>query len=246
MKLYKFKDLRDPKKHSHFYQIVLHNKIWCAKPDSLNDEDEFRFKLDCKPSSNTEGLLTKAVAKYRTTNFSPPDLSASIVLKNKKLEIIVQPIIDDLISKCRNTIGIVSFSATKDDDHLWDEYGGKGYGACIEINIPDKSLNESFYPVRYVEEKEFHVDSFLESTIDQKQELNTFRNILLTKTKKWSDEEEIRFISNRPDVNMKIDGYISKVVFGAHVPEKIRKEAESNIIDCCNAKNIRIINIKKG
>jgi hypothetical protein len=46
MKIYKFKDLTDEQKHSHFLQIVLKNSIWCARPDSLNDEDEFIFTLD--------------------------------------------------------------------------------------------------------------------------------------------------------------------------------------------------------
>lgn len=46
MRIYKFKDLTEEDKHSHFLQIVLQKSIWCAGPDSLNDEDEFKFKLD--------------------------------------------------------------------------------------------------------------------------------------------------------------------------------------------------------
>ena len=140
MKIYKFKDLTDEKKHPHFCQIVLQNTIWCAKPDSLNDENEFKFKLDYNPSAFTADLLSQAVTKHRTTNYSPPNLSASFVLKHRRLEEIVAPIIEDMINNCRNTIGVVSFSITKTDDHLWHEYGGKGNGVCIEINIPDKLI----------------------------------------------------------------------------------------------------------
>ena len=86
MKIYKFKDLTVEEKHSHFYQIVLQNTIWCAKPDSLNDENEFKFKLDYNPSAYTADLLSQVVTQYRTTNYSPPNLSASSVLKHKKLE----------------------------------------------------------------------------------------------------------------------------------------------------------------
>jgi len=240
MKLYKFKDLNDPKKHSHFYQIVLQNTIWCAKPDSLNDDEEFKFKLDYTPSAATANLLSEVVAKYRTTNYSQPHSSASFVLKHKKLEEIAAPIVDDMIKNCRNTIGVVSYSVTKDDDHLWNKYGGKGNGACIEINISDAELNKTHYPVRYVSEKIFHVDSFLESTLDQNKAFNTYKNMLLTKTRRWSQEEEIRFIANRQEVNMIIDGYVSEVTFGAHVPEDTLKQVKAHIIDHCNANSIKI------
>ena len=105
MKIYKFKDLSDEKKHSHFYQIVLDGKIWCAKPDSFNDENEFKIKLDYTPSSITSKLLSQVVSKYRTTNYFPPNLSASYILANKKLEKNATPIINDMIQKCRDEIG---------------------------------------------------------------------------------------------------------------------------------------------
>lgn len=240
MKIYKFKDLSDEGKHSHFYQIVLKNTIWCAKPDSLNDKDEFKFKLDYKPSSFTSDLLAKVITKYRTTNFLPPHLSASLVLKHNKLEEIASPIIDDVINNCRNTIGVVSFSITKTDNNLWNEYGGKGNGVCIEINIPESLINKSYWPVRYVPEKIFHIDSFLESALFKDSAYNTYRNILLTKTKRWEQEEEIRFIANCQEVNLIIDGYISEITFGTHVQPDTFKRVEANIINHCNANNIKI------
>lgn len=240
MKIYKFKDLTDERKHSHFYQIILQNTIWCAKPDSLNDEEEFKFKLDYEPSSHTADLLSQVITKYRTTNYLPPHLSASLVLEHKRLEGIAAPIIDDVISNCRNTIGIVSFSITKTDDHLWDEYGGKGNGVCIEINIPDSLINKSYWPVRYVPEKIFHIDSFLESVLFPNRAFNTYRNILLTKIRRWSQEEEIRFIGNRQEVNLIIDGYISEITFGTLVQADTFKQIEANTIDHCSTKKIKI------
>lgn len=240
MKIYKFKDLTDENKHSHFYQIVLQNTIWCANPDSLNDENEFKFKLDYKPSAFTAKLLSQVVTKYRTTSYSPPNLSASLVLKHNRLEKIAAPIIENLICSCRNTIGVISFSIIKTDDHLWKEYGGKGNGVCIEINIPDRLIGKSYHRVRYPSEKIFHIDSFLESALFQDKAFETYRNILLTKTKKWSQEEEMRFIGKRQKVNLIIDGYISEVTFGAQVPEHTLKQVEANIVNHCKANNIKI------
>lgn len=243
MKLYKFKDFTDEKKHPHFYQIVLENTIWCAKPDSLNDEDEFKFTLDYKPSLLTADLLSQVVTKYGTANLLPPRTSASLALQNERLEVILAPIIQDVINDCRNTIGIVSFSITKTDDHLWTEYGGKGNGACIEIDIPDALVDQLYYRVSYVREKVFHVDSFLESALFPDRAFNTYRNILLTKTRKWAQEEEIRFIAKRQEVNMILDGHISEITFGAHVPVHTLNQVKAKIIQRCNANAITISNL---
>lgn len=240
MKIYKFKDFNDEQKLSHFYQIVLENTIWCARPDSLNDKDEFKFKIDYKPSSSTAKLLSQVITKYRTTNYFPPHLSTSLVLKHKKIEEIAEPIINDMINICRNTIGVISFSIIKTDAHLWKEYGGKGNGVCIEINIPDRLIGKSYHRVRYVSEKIFHIDSFLESELFQDKAFETYRNILLTKTKKWSQEEEMRFIGKRQKVNLIINGYISEVTFGAQVPKHTLKQVEANIVNHCKANNIKI------
>jgi hypothetical protein len=207
----------------------------------LNDEEEFKFKLNYEPSSHTADLLTQVVAKYRTTNFLPPDVSVSSVMQNKRLQTIAVPIIDDVINKSRNTIGIVSFSATKDDDHLWDEYGGQGNGACIEIEIPDQLIDDCYHPVRYVSEKIFHIDSFLESALFPDKAFNTYRNILLTKTRgRWAQENEIRFISKRPDVNLIIDGPIKEITLGAHIPSNTMKQLEDSILSHCVANGIKI------
>lgn len=240
MKIYKFKDLTDEKKQPHFYQIVLQNAVWCAKPGSLNDEDEFKFKLNYDPSPRTGDLLSEVVARYRTTNLLPPHLSVSLVLQNRRLEAIAAPIIKDVIDKSRNTIGIASFSVTKTDDHLWTEYGGKGNGVCVEIEIPDKFINVSYRPVHYVSEKVFHVDSFLESALFPDKAFETYRDILLTKTRKWSQEEEIRFVSKRPEVNVIIDGRITEITLGAHVPAHTIEQVEASIVEHCSANGITI------
>lgn len=241
MKIYKFKDLTDEKKHAHFYQIVLQNAVWCARPDSLNDEDEFKFKLNYDPSPHTAGLLSEVVARYRTTNLFPPQLSASFVVQNRRLETIAAPIIEDVIEKCRNTIGIASFSVTKTDDHLWAEYGGNGNGVCIEIEIPDKLIDVSYRRVRYVSEKVFHVDSFLESVLSPDKAFETYSNILLTKTtRRWSREEEIRFVSKRLEVSVIIDGHITEITLGDKVPPHTIEQVEANIVDHCKANGITI------
>ena len=64
--------------------------------------------------------------------------------------------------------------------------------------------------------------------------------VLLTKTKKWAQEEEMRFIGNRQDVNLVFDGYISEVTFGPHVPGYIFEQLVGRIYNHCRVNNIRI------
>jgi hypothetical protein len=239
MQIYKFKDLTAERTHSHFLQIVLQNSIWCASPDSLNDEDEFRFTLDYEPSLRTHQLLSQVVAQYRTTSFLPPHLSTSLVLENDRLRIITSPIIDDIIEKYRRGVGVTSFSMTKADDRLWEEYGGKGNGACVEINIPDHVVGHAYHRVRYLPAKVFHIDTFLESAIFPDRVFQTYQNMLLTKTKKW-EQEEIRFIGNRQNVNLIFDGYISEVTFGSEVPAETLAQLTAHIANHCRAHNIKI------
>lgn len=182
---------------------------------------------------------------YRTTNFLPPNLTVALVLQNERLEAIAAPIIKDVIDKIRNGIGVASFSILKDDDRLWSEYGGQGNGVCVEIQIPDRLMNVSFHPVHYVCQKIFHVDSFLESALFPDKAFETYRNILLTKTKKWSHQEEIRFISKCSEVNVIIDGRITEVTLGSRVPASTLEHVEATIAERCRANDIAITMLSK-
>lgn len=243
MKIYKFKDLSEESKHSHFLQIVLQKSIWCASPDSLNDKNEFKFKLDYEPSQDTADLLAQVVEKYRTTNYLPPHLSATMVLKNKTLKRIAEPIIRGVVQDCRDIIGITSFSLTKEDKELWKEYGGDGNGACVQIDLPDSLVGKLYHKVNYVTDRIFHVDTFLESSLFPERAFETYSKILLTKTKKWTTEEEIRFIDKHQKGNFIFDGTVSEIAFGPCVPAHVLDQLESKIVTHCDKNKISILKL---
>jgi hypothetical protein len=166
-----------------------------------------------------------------------------LILERKRLEEVVAPIIQQVVKQCRQTMAITSFSATDANSFLWEEYGGNGNGACIAINIPDRLIGNTYHRVQYVSERVFHIDRFLEAVLCHNKAFEVYRNILLTKTKKWSQEEEIRFVSNRPDVNWLFDGHITEVTFGWHVPAPILEQLTAKIGDHCHSRNIIIATI---
>ena len=241
MKLYKFKDFTNESNHPHFLQIVLEKKIWCASPDSLNDEDEFKFELDCTPTSNTANLLAQQIRQNRPMklrNSFPPEYVANETLNNNNLECIAKHIFVALIKQDRSELGITSFASVVNST-LWEKYGGNGNGAYVEINIPDSFIGQAYHHVDYVEKKIIHVDALLAGTLSSSGALKAYK-MLLTKTEKWSYEKEIRFIGDGQNFNFIFDGHISKVIFGAKVPNNVQEKLLYQISNHCNSNNIII------
>lgn len=219
MKIYKFKDLTNPEERPHFLQIIENNEIWCAAPDSFDDENEFRFELDYEPSNDTPALLAAVIEKLGTSKLDPHQV-AKHSLKNNKLDEITNPIVAELITQMRGSIGVTCFTTVSNGDQLWSEYGGHGYGARIEFELSDQSVGKIFHLVDYVHKKIFHVDVILKSQLTNCQDL--FRKILCTKTKKWENQNEIRFIGNRIRVGFILDTPITNVTFGDKVPSEMQ------------------------
>jgi hypothetical protein len=234
MKIYKFKDLSVIKNHPHFFQILFENKIWCASPESLNDSEEFCFKMDYRPSEHTEHLLTKIMEKFGKAGFSP-EMAAAHTLRDNKLEAFSNPIVKGLIDECRSTIGVTSFTSVGMGEQLWENYGGSGNGAVVEFEISDSLLGDTFHPVGYVPERIFHVDVFLKSQVTDARPI--FRNILCTKTLSWSPEKEIRFLGKTPNVNFTLDSPITNVTLGSLVSDDIVNQ----VISHCEKRGINII-----
>lgn len=243
MKIYKYKDLTNEQKHFEFYQIVLEKKFWCASPDSLNDADEFNFELDYNLSTDTPSLLSELMIKHKTKNSLSPELATSIYSDHERLKSIVVPVKNEMIKGCRETMGISSFSGLKTSNYLWDVYGGKGNGVRIEIDIPDEQIDDLYRRVDYVPKRIFHIDILLRSALFGEEEAELFRKILLTKTEKWSQEKEIRFIGKKQNSIFTIGGYINEVTFGAQVPTHTFKKMEAKIANHCTANNITIIKL---
>jgi hypothetical protein len=216
MKIYKFKSLSEQEEHSHFLQIVLEKKIWCASPDSLNDKDELKFELDYQPTSKTHSLFAEVLQKYGSEKAIPPLILSNLAIRNGTLADRAKPIIERMINQARSKIGITSFSLKKSSTHLWSEYGGKGNGVRIEIVIPDSLANELYHPVLYISKKVFHVDSFFEATsgINSKE---MYKNMFLTKSKEWEKEKEIRYIAKEQNFACPFNGQINEIAFGPNV-----------------------------
>ena len=245
MKIYKYKDLSNPDQHVHFTDIILLGKIWCALPEHLNDKNEFEFNIDCSYSKDTHRLLQRF---QRQNQNSRPINDSSI--SSAKLSIIIAPIKNEIIDGCQSEIAVTSFTMLKDCSRLWDRYGGKGNGVIVEIEIPDHTLDRDYHKVKYVDIKKIHVDLFLTHNLNNSKK-EIFKRILLTKTKEWAGEKEIRFLTFMPDPFFKGPGRsqnilhpITNITFGPCVPHNILNSLEEKIINHCKKHNIKITKLK--
>ena len=233
MKIYKFRDLRQEYTQNHFFHILKENMVWCAAPSSLNDISEFSFSMDYTPSQKTASLLAAMMQKHGKLNF-PTYMSASYAVLKNKIEEFAKPEVYKIIDKCRETIGVTSFSLSGTDPWLWETYGGQGFGAVVEFEIQESDIGNIYHLVDYTKENIFHVDMFLESALNNTEKI--FRKILCTKTLKWKQEKEIRFLGKTPNINIKLNTPITAVIIGEKVSEQLTKKIEN----CCVEKDVNI------
>jgi len=234
MKIYRYRDLRPNEEIStqealnRVYQIVLGNTHWCARPDALNDPDEFSIGYDYTVRDSTRRLLPGILAHYHGI---PPERAVMLTsnMTTATLEEISIPVVADMVSRCREEVGLISFSFSKDDPILWGRYGGQGDGVCIEIDVPDRAIEDgTLRAVEYVLEKIWHIDSLFESALSDPS--ISFRQMLLTKTESWRPEKEARFVSKRQNVYMTFNqATITEVLFGSKVSPAVVTEIKAAV-----------------
>jgi hypothetical protein len=194
----------------------------------LNDEEEFIWEPNYDRSVDTASILAQHwIGQGRNCNDAFVE-AIKVVQHPNLLENITKPIFQEMMSKCRNEVGISCF-ATDGSDHelMWNRYGGAHMGACIELEVPDSLIGDQLHYVHYLVKKEIHIDRLLRA-LDYAKEI--YDLTFLTKSRismkgvDWSREKEIRFVAKRHSVSVKIDGsQIVGIHLGYKLPEPIQK-----------------------
>jgi hypothetical protein len=207
MKIYKYRDFSSPSEDdfARLEDSVHRLLVWCARPDTLNDPQEFVWQCDYTPTPATPALLAGVLVKARGRTSTDAQGIAAAAIQNGRLEVIVKPVFDGMIEQCRNEIGLACFGATPDNPTLWRRYGGDGAGVCIEFDVPADLLGTQLHRVEYPKEKRLHVDQLLRAFVDRNEAQVVYDVALLSKPSSWADEEEIRFVSQRHSILVAID-----------------------------------------
>jgi hypothetical protein len=233
LKIYKYRALSagDERGIGRVARIVRNRAVWCAAPESLNDCKEFSWACDFTASPHTSDLLADLLVRLKGWQVELARQASRDAIGQNRLRTVAEPVIDEMIRKSRDEIGVASFGSSADNLALWKRYAGDGAGVCIELEIPDSALGRRFHRVVYEDSRVIHVDDFLRSRFDRRYAAVVYAT-LLTKTTVWAPEEEIRFLSKRQRVEVVIeDSAVTQVTVGQHVApsdvERIREIAGS-------------------
>jgi hypothetical protein len=228
MHLYKYRDLSVlENSFERLSDILRTNTFWCASPSKLNDPEEFMWECDYDPSDQTARLLAEVLIKLgRPTGIAWE--VASKAVEHVRIEPIARPIIEKIIDRCRQEVGLACFATSDASDVMWGRYGGKGNGVCVEVEVPNKLLHTDLHPVQYPLSKRLHVDRILASYGDTSSAQTVYSVALLSKPQCWASEEEVRFVSKRQNVSVNIVGSkISRIVLGADLANGMTARIEA-------------------
>lgn len=232
MKLYKYRDLSNPKDSSleRVLDILSQNVFWCANPSTLNDETEFIWECDYRASSITVDLLTEVLLKETKNSRAEARKKATRAIETSRLSFLATPILKDMSRHCREEIGLACFATSNDNEIMWERYGGKSNGVCIEIDAPDYLLGEHLFKVEYTPRKLLSIDQLLAAHLDPKQVRAVYSLALLSKPLFWAPEEEIRFVSKAQNIAVRIvDSTISGIKFGRNLPSWVQQKIKSAV-----------------
>lgn len=84
------------------------------------------------------------------------------------------------------------------------------------------------HSVKYLSAKSLHVDQLIPSCLNIPQETQAIYDVaLLSKAPYWSSEAEIRFVSQKQNVMVRIkDSQISAIILGALLDSAVRRRIE--------------------
>ena len=233
MRLYKYRDLARPNAEEfRRLKVLLHRQaFWCARPDTLNDPEEFAWVCDYTATDETPALLARLLTQAQRRSLDDSRARAMETIATGRFETIVAPTIAKIIEKCRAEIGLVCFGSSSENPILWQRYGGNSAGVCVEIDVPDDLMESQLFAVQYPTHKVIHIDQLMRAVLDNGHVREVYSLSLLSKPSSWAPEAEIRFISKMQDVLVSIDrSRISGLILG-HALEPAARTAIEHIVD---------------
>lgn len=230
MKLYKYRDLSDSAEVSYdrLAAMLTNQNFWAARPDSLNDPEEFFWNCDYSPSPDTAGLLAKVLIANRRLSHHDASVAAAQAVDSGRVAFHAEPVIRTMVHRCRSEVGLICFGGRADNECLWQRYAGGGAGVCIELDVPSTLLNQEVHFVRYPAAKSLHIDRLLEGSLPQGSAAAVFEVALLSKPPQWAPEEELRYVCKRQEVSVSFQGSrISALILGTSLSRATRARIDT-------------------
>jgi hypothetical protein len=229
VKLYKYRDFSLPTEDDfdRLARVLTQQAFWAARPEALNDPEEFSWACDYTPTDRTPSLLTDVLVTYRGQTLDQAAFLATEAIRNERVAPLAGPVVRKLVDACRDQVGLICFGDSGSNPCLWERYAGGGTGICIEVDVADALMNSQIHRVQYPVEKTVHIDTFLEASTPRGAITPLFAAALLSKPRYWSPEAELRFVSKRQNVAVRLAGSrITSLVIGDKLSRDTRNRIE--------------------
>lgn len=223
MHLYKYRDLSalTPELIEQLSTTLSNSVFWAARPDALNDPEEFIWSCSYSATRNTAVLLGEALQTFRNADPTSARLVAQAAVASKRIQAQAEPIIRLTTEMLRSQAGLICFGQSSKNKVLWRRYGGGGDGIAIEVRVDDDLLGRSLHKVRYVTRKRVHIDEMLRASLPGGSAQSMYVAALLTKPSAWASEREVRFVSSQHSRLIRL-GKITAVVMGRRLSRDAR------------------------
>ncbi len=189
--------------------MLRRQEFWCARPEMVNDPEEFSWECDYKPTENTLSLLTEIlVSEIPGRTREDARKHAQFAIESGRVQDSTQQFRNGIIKQCRDDFGLLCFGTSPNNSILWKRYANNGNGVCIELEVPEDLVGTQLQRVKYLTSKTIHIDQWIRAYLDPSHIQDAYSLVLLSKYKsenKWENEEEIRFISKQQAVSVCID-----------------------------------------
>lgn len=205
MKLYKYRAIENLERDLALYS---ENYFWASSKEELNDENEFTYNAGPLLAELEIFAKLEQTIPGTSTNFS-------VFLESA----------NELFNRARNS-GVFSLSTDFKNSVMWSLYASKGAGYCLAFDsdalmkIVEDPISEQRFllPVKYSKEAP---KLFPDDIKDQKV---MFTKMLATKNESWSNESEVRIITDKVGSQRFPPSALTGIVFGTNTNEETKKK----------------------
>ena len=228
------------KRDHRLLYLFKNKKLYRTTPSGFNDPYDCLVEIDNNASD--EDLLTWLRRYFRLQAFDPEAWQKQVTryskyiennnnsLENKDRNPLIE-LIQKTLQKIVNETRTICFSKTGENLLMWAHYADKHEGYCLEfcsetLKSTNKGTNDwiGFYPIEYSKSRpliKLSNEELVKENGDIKETLSG--KILLSKSKHWEYEEEVRQIYQKKTEYFDfLPESLSGIIFGAKMPDLYR------------------------
>lgn len=186
----------------HFRQQIVEGIVYFPRPSQLNDP------LDCRPQLVRPSPAQTLAYGVKKGSRRYPGTANRLERRQRRRwaekRLGNRETLQKLWSKSVERYGVLSLSKRNSNEYLWNAYGAKGTGVCIEYNfeyiIVSGRADWVFFDVEYAEQPpELNILDFQDPEPTSVEEF--IRRSFRVKTLRWTEEEEVRVVYQVEDMD---------------------------------------------